>query len=40
LLVGGLFGLLAQWAGTEVAIFVLALFSLAGAFSAWRMPEA
>ena len=39
LLVGGLFGLLAQLAGTEFAIFVLALFSLAGAFSAWRMPE-
>ncbi len=40
LLVGGLFGLLAQWVGTEFAIFVLALFSLAGALSAWRMPEA
>lgn len=40
LLVGGLFGLVAQLAGTEFAIFMLALFSLAGAFSAWRMPEA
>ncbi|AHE97133.1 MFS transporter [Thioalkalivibrio paradoxus] len=39
LLVGGLFGLLAQLAGTEFAILVLALFSLAGAASAWRMPE-
>ncbi|WP_018876862.1 MFS transporter [Thioalkalivibrio sp. ALE31] len=40
LLVGGLFGLLAQLAGTEVAIFVLALMSLAGAASAWLMGEA
>ncbi|MFO7954266.1 MAG: MFS transporter [Thioalkalivibrio sp.] len=40
LLVGGLFGLLAQLAGTEVAIFVLALMSLAGAVSAWLMGEA
>jgi hypothetical protein len=40
LLVGGLFGLLAQMAGTEAAILGLALLSLAGAFSAWRMPEA
>jgi hypothetical protein len=40
LLLGGLFGLLAQLAGTEFAILLLALFSLAGAYSAWRMPEA
>ncbi|WP_019571910.1 MFS transporter [Thioalkalivibrio sp. ALMg3] len=40
LLIGGLFGLLAQLAGTEVAIFVLALMSLAGAVSAWLMGEA
>ncbi len=39
LLIGGLFGLLAQLAGTEVAIFVLALFSLAGAISAGLMRE-
>jgi hypothetical protein len=39
LLVGGLFGLVAQLAGTEFAILLLALFSLAGAISAWRMPE-
>lgn len=39
LLIGGLFGLLAQLAGTEFAILLLALFSLAGAVSAWRMPE-
>jgi hypothetical protein len=39
LLVGGLFGLLAQLAGTEFAILLLALFSLAGAVSAWRMTE-
>ncbi|WP_019570627.1 MFS transporter [Thioalkalivibrio sp. ALE11] len=39
LLVGGLFGLVAQLAGTEFAIFVLALMSLAGALSAWRMKE-
>ncbi|MGM0552527.1 MAG: MFS transporter [Pseudomonadota bacterium] len=39
LLVGGLFGLIAQLAGTEVAIFVLALMSLAGAASAWLMGE-
>ncbi|WP_019625834.1 MFS transporter [Thioalkalivibrio sp. ALJT] len=40
LLVGGLFGLLAQLAGTEVAIFVLALMSLSGAVSAALMREA
>jgi hypothetical protein len=39
LLVGGLFGLLAQLAGTEFAILVLALFSLAGAVSAGLMQE-
>lgn len=40
LLVGGVFGLIAQLAGTEVAIFVLALMSLSGALSAWLMDEA
>ncbi len=40
LLVGGLFGLIAQLAGTEVAILALAMMSLAGAASAWLMGEA
>ncbi|MFP4683448.1 MAG: MFS transporter, partial [Ectothiorhodospira sp.] len=39
LLVGGLFGLVAQLAGTATAILVLSLFTLVGAVSAGRLGE-
>ncbi|SEL48882.1 MFS transporter [Ectothiorhodospira marina] len=39
LLVGGLFGMVAQLAGTAAAILVLSLITLAGVASAWRLEE-
>ena len=39
LLVGGLFGMVAQLAGTAAAILVLSLVTLAGVASAWRLEE-
>lgn len=39
LLVGAVFGVIAEWIGVPAVVLLLSVVALAGAASAWRMPE-